>query len=177
MTYGPNACRPRKFVRQACTSTVQPLGIAYGDHVTVGMDCLCEDVHVCAHSGLHTGQAHRQVGTVARRRWNSLVVARVIDTRDSTTGVHEFSISFLCRPEQCTDMLHAQLLPPGGGYGMPSTPETGRLACTNAVSSFNTARGSVVICYARSYRRLGKGTVCHRRPRQDVCRVRMQYLD
>ena len=84
----------------------------------------------------------------------SLVVARVIATRDSVAGVHEFSISFLCHPGQHTHMLRAQLSLPGEGCGMSSTPETERLACTSAVSRFNTARGSIPICY-----RAGKSNV------------------
>ena len=32
-------------------------GIAYGDHITVGIVCLGEDAHVCTGSDLHAGQA------------------------------------------------------------------------------------------------------------------------
>ena len=79
----------------------------------------------------------------------------------------ECSISFLCHPGQYTDILRAQSSPLGEAYGVSSTPETGRLACTSAVSRFSAARGSTLILYARSYRHLGKCTVCHR----------VQYLD
>ena len=72
-------------------------------------------------------------------------MARVIDTRDSAAGVHEFSISFLCRSGQYTDML--RILPPGEEYGMSSTPETGCMACTSAVSRFSTPQGSIPMCY------------------------------
>ena len=99
-------------------------------------------------------------------------------------------------------MVRAQLTPPGKVYGMPSTPETGRLVCTGAVSRLSAARGSIPVWYARSerrpekcpvfrfsaargsmpifytrrYRHLGKCAVCHRRPRQDIWRARVQYL-
>ena len=57
-----------------------------------------------------------------------------------------------------------------------STPETVRRAYTGAVSRFCAARGGIPICYARSYRHLGKCSVCHRHQRQDVWRAREQYL-
>ena len=84
---------------------------------------------------------------VARRRRESLVMASVIDIRNSAAGMHEFSISFLCRPKQYTDMLRARLSPLGEEYGMSSTPETGRLACTSAEARFNAARDSISIYY------------------------------
>ena len=46
----------------------------------------------------------------------------------------------------------------------------------SAVSRFYAARGSVPIFDVRSYRHLEKCTVCHRRPRQDVWRVRVQFF-
>ena len=42
--------------------------------------------------------------------------------------------------------------------------------------SCSAARGSIPICYARSYRHLGKFPVCYRRPRQCIWRARVQYL-
>ena len=84
---------------------------------------------------------------VARHKRASLLVTRVIDTRNSAAGVHDFTSAFLCRPRKYTDMLRAQLSPLGEEYGMSSTPETGRLACTSAVARFNAARGSIPIPY------------------------------
>ena len=41
-------------------------------------------------------------------------------------------------------------------YGMPTTPGTGRLACTGGtVSRFSSEGGSIPVCYARSERRPG----------------------
>ena len=163
-------------------SIILPPEVASGEVRNDG-DIMSTPIFSCSHyhrrdrdSGLHAGKAHWRAVIVQRGRWGSLVAACVIDVRDSTSGMHECSISFLCRPGRYTDTLRAQLSPPGEVYGMSSTPETGRLACTSAVSRFNAARGSIPICYARSYRRLGKYTVCHRRPRQNVWRARVQYL-
>ena len=96
---------------------------------------------------LARGRSALAVSIVARRRRESLMVARVIDTRNSAAGVHEFSISFRCRPGRYTDMSRAQFSPLGEEYGMSATPETGRLGCTNEVARFNAARGSILICY------------------------------
>ena len=62
------------------------------------------------------------------------MVDRVTDTRDSASGVHECSVSFLRRPGQYTDGLRAQLWPRREVYGMPSTPETGRLVQECSIS-------------------------------------------
>ena len=94
---------------------------------------------------LARGTTALAMSIVARRKRASLVVARVIDNQNSAAGVHEFSISFLCRPKQYTDMLRLQLSLLGEEYDMSSTPETGRLACTSAVARFNAARRSVPI--------------------------------
>ena len=71
------------------------------------------------------------------------------------------SISFLCA-RGSIPIFYARLSPLGEVYGMSSTSKTGCLTCTSAVSRFNATRGSITIFYARSYRRLGKCTVCHR---------------
>ena len=143
------------------------------------------------------GAVYRYSTCAVIATWGS--IRYVIDARDRTSGVYECSISFKCRTGYYTDMLRAQLTPRGEVDGMLSTPETGPLVCTGAVSRFSAARGSIPICYARSerrpgmcpvsrfsaahrsipifytrsYRRQGKCTVCHRRPRQDIWRARV----
>ena len=126
------------------------------------------------------GVVYRSVTLAVSAARGSGWYTRAKNARDSVPGSLECSILFR-RPEQGVryDRAREQYfdsVPPGvvhryfthavialgEVYGMSSTLETRRLACTSAVSRFSAARGNIPIFDARSYRRLGKCTVCHR---------------
>ena len=88
-------------------------------------------------------------GAVYRHFTRAISPRYVIDARDRSSGVHEYSIEF-------------------------QWPGSIPMMCTSAASRFNAARGSTPMCYVRRNRRRGKCSVCHRRSRQDVRRVRVQ---